>query len=196
MGLGFLEDIVKGEHIEFRGIPLGASLEEVQGKEQDFDDFYQKNSGHMSHLEYLFEVGDAEEITLYYGFDEEKIAAGIDRIDLYLKAYPKVSWKKEKGAVGTAFYQSVEQNKIGAYARPFLETQQALIHFYNDLLGSPRINNKEALFPKDYQNFMRYTWDKGTLGLSLTSYLDDLDNSEYCQVFYLLKLSLYKQSKI
>lgn len=194
MSLSFFEEIIKNKSIEFRGVPLGASLEEVQDEEQDFDDFYQKNAGHMSHLEYLFEVGEAEEITLYYGFDDQKLSEGVDRIDLYLKAYPKIYWREKKGTVGIEFYQAVQQNKIQPYAKPFLETQEALINFYNDLLGSPTINNKEALFPKAHQNYRCYTWIKGNLGLSLTSYLDDLDNSEYGQVFYQLKLSLYKQT--
>lgn len=164
------DDIIRQPGFFFRGVPLGASLLEVSFHEGED---YEAVEGSLSHYEYYFEVGDMEEVLLYYDYKkEEKI---VTAIHLILKAYPKIYWKDEGGAKEQEFFQLVQEQQLAPYSTAFLTTKDQVINQLTNSLGTPLITEKDSVYSQAHQQFQKYAW-KGKDGLTLTvsSYLDDL----------------------
>ncbi|BDS11869.1 hypothetical protein [Aureispira anguillae] len=188
------DEIIKEKSIQFRGIALGTSVDEVIAKEGN--NFRRKNSGHMSHLNYSSEVGKWEDMTLYYGFNSNHDVLKIDRISCWLYAYPRIYWEEAGGTDLGEFLKQVETNQLQEHAQVFLNTQQELIQLFDGLLGAAsKIERKDSVYRKKHQNFMRYTWFKDDLQLSLMSYLHDKDFPEG-PITYNMKLNLVKRTYI
>lgn len=188
------DEIIKEKSIEFRGVAIGASIEEVIAKEGN--KFRRKNSGHMSHLNYSSEVGKWEDMTLYYGFNEDHDTPKIDRISLWLYTYPKIYWEEAGGTNVIEFLNQLDANQWQEHAQVFCKTQQELIQLFDELLGpASKIERKDAVYRKKYQNFVRYTWFKDDLQLSLMSYLHDKDFPEG-PITYNMKLNLVERTYV
>ncbi|MBQ4818572.1 hypothetical protein [Aquimarina sp. MMG016] len=162
-------DIIKEEGFFFRGVPLGASLDEVKELE-GFD--YEEVLGSLPHYEYFIETGEMEEIIIYYGFKEGEDT--INSIDLFLYAYPKIYWEDSGGEIITDFFKLTQQGKLEEYSKHFDGAKNKIIQRLEDQLGKPEIVETDNVFNQPYHKFKKYMWrGDNKVFLSATEYIDD-----------------------
>ncbi|MCF6350619.1 MAG: hypothetical protein L3J23_06250 [Flavobacteriaceae bacterium] len=177
-------DIIKEESILFRGVNIGDNLKTVEHKEGNN---FKKKIGSLSHYKYYFEVGETEDLILYYGFNKE--VKKVDRIKLLFKAYPKYYWKKDGGKELFDFFGLIENNNLKKYLKTFNLVYNEVIKHFTDLLGKPKVETSDSVFNKPYQNFSKSFWVKNKLRLTITSYLDD-NSGLQGPVFQLMEILL------
>lgn len=162
-------DIIKDKGFFFRGIPLGASLDEI--KELEGDDYYEV-LGSLPHYEYYMETGEMEEIFIYYGFKEEDYK--VKYIRLFLYAYPRIYWKNEGNKDAVEFFNRTKQGKLDEYSKNFESAKKLILQGLNDNLGKPKIEEKDEVFDQPYHKFKKYMWrGENKMFLSATEYVDD-----------------------
>lgn len=186
MEVSFFKDIIKNKSIEFRGVALGSDLEEIKAREGDN---FRKKNGSLAHYRYSFELGEAEEVSLTYGYLSPDTSGGIKEITLILESFPLVYWNKAEQGNDGAFFRKMQANEIQDYAKSFLKTKAEIIEFYDNLLGPAEVQTKNSQFRKKYQNYELRFWIKDNLRLFLMTYLNDKDYPEG-EITYFMKLGL------
>lgn len=168
-------EIVKSDGIYFRGVSLGDSLskvKEIEGTE------FEENNNYNPHYKYYFEIGEMEEITIYYGFNNNEDI--VNEIELLFISYPNFYWKKEGNNNVIDFFNLLQNNQLQPYSTIFLKTQNQLInHFTTVFKKEPIVEKKDTVFNQSYQNFSVCSWDiENEIRLSIMSYIDDsIDNN-------------------
>jgi len=180
----FFNDIIKEKSISFRGVTIGDDLKIVENKEGSN---FKKKIGSLSHYKYFFEVGEMEEIILYYGFD--KSDEKVDRIKLLFKMYPEYYWRKNDGKDLIDFFTLLENNCLQKYLKPINGVYDEVIKHFTNLLGEPIEEMSDSVYNKSYQNFKRSFWVENNLRLTITSYLDDSNDSPG-SIFQLMEIVL------
>lgn len=173
-------DIIKSESLFFRGVELGASLDQVEEKEgMDYD----KVTGSLPHYEYYVETGEMEEIFMYYGFKTE--TQKVDYIRLFLYTYPKIYWENAGGNALSEFFDKVHNQQIAEYTTSFDHTMTKIINHFTSILGTPKLEELDEVFSKPYHEFKKYSWVKDAMMLSISSYIDDTKEGSVKKVLQL-----------
>ncbi|HHC80437.1 MAG TPA: hypothetical protein ENK46_11185 [Flavobacteriia bacterium] len=167
--------IVKTNSIFFRGITFNDTKKTIELREGS--NFTNKSGGSLPHYEYCFEVGEVEEINLYYGFNvtNEKL----DRINLFFYSFPDYYWRKKGGNNLSEFNKLMYNNLIHEFSVIYLEVVTAILEIFTKNLGRPSIEKGNNVFKEDYQDYTTYIWKQKNESnnkqtrLSLTKYLDD-----------------------
>lgn len=164
------DEIIKTNDIFFTGIKIGDDIDEtLQKKGKPARDKRLSNP----YLRYFYEVGEMEEITIYYNFTES--TNKVTQIRLYLISYPDFYWKKEGGKDYQGFSDLLQSNQIQPYSEVFLNTLNRIIaHFTNIFNKPPALENDSDPFNEPYQNYKSYSWSyEEKYRLSVTFYIDD-----------------------
>ncbi|MBL4663572.1 MAG: hypothetical protein JKY22_08470 [Flavobacteriaceae bacterium] len=165
--------IIKAEGINFRGVTIGSNMEAIEAREGNpFD----KDDGSLPHYRYTYKLGEAEEITLYYNFYPSSLE--MYKIELILKSYPGYYWRLSGGTDDSVFFQQKIENKLQPFLQDFTRVKEYIIGHFIDALGDPKIDQKDIVFNKPYQNFAKYSWVKDGMRLIVVTYLDDEDATQ------------------
>lgn len=166
-----INDIIKAPGINFRGIALGDPISDVEKKEGGYTE---KKLYSNPFLKYFFEVGEMEEISIYYNFEEadEKVKW----ITLHFIHYPDYYWKKEGHSMDDFHSLVFEKHQIPA-SQLFTDTLNDVVgHFTKAFKKKPSIITKDSVFREAYHNYRCYKWDiENDLRLSVMVYCDDND---------------------
>jgi len=160
--------IIKNKTITFRGLDIGVDLAEVEKIEgSDF----KKKIGSLSNYKYFYEVGEMEDLTIYYGFNpkDEKV----DYIKLILETYPKFYWSEAGGTDILDFITLVESGDLEKYLILFDSVLEKIIIHFTNLLGDAKIETKDEVFSQSHHKFKRYIWISNDYYLTVTTYIDD-----------------------
>lgn len=163
-------EIIKTNDIHFRGIKVGDDINDVIKKEGTPT---QEKRYSTPFLSYFYEIGEMEEILLYYNFIED--TNKITEIKLFFFSYPDFYWKKEGGVDYQEFTNLLENNKIQKYSEVFIDTLNEIINHFTVLFDAPpTLTTSDFVFNLPYQNYRCYDWIyKELYRLSVISYIDD-----------------------
>jgi hypothetical protein len=163
-------DIIKNDSIYFRGIHLGDPISKVIDVEGES---FEANVYSNPYYKYFFEVGEMEEITIYYKFNAQEKC--VEDIELIFIQYPDYYWKKEGHTNETDFFNLLQNNQLQAYSALFLNTRHQLInHFTAIFKKEPSVVKKDVVFDQAYQNFTVCSWEiENELRFSIMCYIDD-----------------------
>jgi len=164
------DEIIKTNDIHFRGIKIGDDINDVITKEGTPTEEKRYSNPFLS---YFYEVGETEEILVYYNFLED--TNKVTEIKLFFISYPDFYWKKDGGNNYVEFTNLLENNKIQKYSEIFLDTLHKIIdHFTTIFKSSPTIKIHDEVFNLPYQNFKAYAWEYEEIyRLSVITYIDD-----------------------
>ena len=86
------QEIIKTDTLFFRSIKIGDSIdlvEEIEGPPNEIKEYSNP------FYRYFFEIGEMEELLVYYGYrlEEKKV----EEVSVYLTHYPDYYWKKAGG---------------------------------------------------------------------------------------------------
>ena len=164
------DEIIKTSDIHFRKIKIGDDISEVLKMEGTPTEEKRYNNPFLS---YFYEIGEMEEILVYYNFLES--SNKVTEIKLFFISYPDFYWKKQGGTDYIEFTSELENNKIQKYSEAFLQTLDKIIdHFTTIFDYSPSINTTDETFNLPYQNYKSYAWTfKELYRLSVVTYIDD-----------------------
>lgn len=167
-----INDIIKAPGINFRGIALGEPISEVEKKEGPYTE---KKLYSNPFLKYFFEIGEMEEISIYYNFEEKD--EQVKWITLHFIHYPDHYWTKEGNTDITDFWMLFEKNEIQAYSHVFTDTVSDVVKHFTDVFKKePVIDKKDPIFKEACHNYNSYNWEvENDLRLSVTTYADDSD---------------------
>ncbi|MFD1604389.1 hypothetical protein ACFSJW_13350 [Flavobacterium artemisiae] len=163
-------EIIKTNDIFFRGIKIGDTINDVRQKEGTPTE---ENLYNNPFLSYFYEVGEMEEITVYYNFIES--TSKVTQISLYFISYPDFYWKKEGSENYQEFSDMLVNNKIQKYSKVFLHTLDKIVAHFTALFNeAPSLEKNSDPFNQPYQNYKSYSWTyKNEYRLSVISYIDD-----------------------
>ncbi len=170
--MSLINDIIKEPGINFRGIALGAPISTVETKEGPYAE---KKLYSNPFLKYDAEIGEMEEIRLYYNFEEADEL--VKEIILHFIHYPDFYWTKEGHQDINAFWMLFEKNEIQVYSQVFTNTVSDVVKHFTDAFNKePALVKDDSIFNQDYHNFRCYAWDiENELRLSVMTYADDSD---------------------
>ena len=97
----------------------------------------------------------------------------IYNLELTLKTYPKYYWKKSGGTNIIDFYEETKNNTLQNHLPDFLACKEKLIAHFDAQLGESECDNKDFVYNKPHQNFVKHTWISEGSRLVLMSFLDD-----------------------
>jgi len=170
-----VDTIIKTDNIFFRGLTFEASKKSIESKEGA--NFKNKSGGSLPHYEYFFEVGEVEEIVLYYGFDANN--SKLNRINLLFYSFPDYYWRKKGGNNLSEFNKLIYNEKIQEFSLIYNKVTLSILEIFTKSLGQPEIEKGNNVFNKRYQNYTTYIWEKHNpindklTRLTITKYLDD-----------------------
>jgi len=162
---------IKAEGISFRGVNIGDSIETVVLKEGKL---YKDRGGTLPNYKYFIELGEMEELTLVYAYNEE--TKNIYNLELRLKTYPKYYWEENDGTDEVEFYQKVNSKDLDAYVPHFINYKNKIIAHFENQLGNPQVEKKDFVFKLPHQNFLKHTWTVEDRHLNIMSYENDLNS--------------------
>ncbi len=167
-----INDIIKEPGINFRGIALGDPISKVETKEGPYAE---KKLYSNPFLRYDAEIGEMEEIRLYYNFEEADEL--VKEITLHFIHYPDFYWTKEGNTDINAFWMLFEKNEIQSYSQLFTNTVSDVVRHFTDAFNKePIVVKDDSVFNQDYHNYICYIWDiENELRLSVMTYADDSD---------------------
>lgn len=173
--LSLIQDIVKTNTIDFRGVPIGSPMDLVLEKEGTPAEI---NEYANPFYRYFLEIGEMEELTVYYNYELEK--KQVKHIALHLIHYPDHYWKEAGNSDPSEFWDLLNKNQLQPFSEVFYETVQDLISFFTTLFNQePVFSTKDAVpFDEPHNAFKSYTWTDDTHHLNLRTYVDDkIDNN-------------------
>lgn len=167
-----INDIIKETGIHFRGIALGAPLSEVEEKEGPYAE---KKLYSNPFIRYFIEIGEMEELTIYYDFLEADEL--VKEMTVFLIHYPDHYWTKEGHSNMSDFWIRFDKNELQAYSTLFHDTVNDLVKHFTDVFQKePAIDTKDSFFKEPYNNFKCYTWAiEHEHRLTILVYADDSD---------------------
>ncbi len=167
-----INDIIKEPGINFRGIALGDSVTTVEDKEGPYTE---KKLYSNPFIHYYIEIGEMEELSLYYNFLEADEL--VREITLSLVHFPDHYWTKEGHTDMTEFWARFEKGELQAYSTVFNDTVNDMVrHFTNVFKKEPVIKTEDSVFKESYHQFKCYAWDiENKVRLSVMTYADDSD---------------------
>ncbi len=165
-----LNDIVKTNSIHFRNIKIGDAMtvvEQLEGQPEEIKEYSNP------FYRYYFEVGEMEELTIYYNYakDEKRV----NEITLHLIHYPDHYWKKEGHQDATVFWNLLQNNKLQSFSNVFTNTVTDVVAFFTHTLNQEPIQSIENSTPfhAPHQNYKLYHWTHNGQYLSIQTYIDD-----------------------
>lgn len=167
-----INDIIKEPGINFRGIALGDPISDVEKKEGPYAE---KKLYSNPFLRYEAEIGEMEEIHLYYNFEEADEL--VKEITLHLTHYPDFYWAKEGHTDMTEFWARFEKSELQPYSSVFNDTVNDVVRHFTDVFKKePVIKTKDSVFKEPYHQFKCFAWDiENEARLSVMTYADDSD---------------------
>lgn len=171
-----IQELIKTNTVYFRDIQIGDSMEHVEQIEGTPSDI---NEYTNPFYRYFFEIGEMEEMTLYYNYTkEEKL---VKEIKLFFIHYPDHYWKKAGHDDPIEFWNLLNNNQLQPYSTVFTNTVNDVVAFFTNTLNQEPIISSETngVFDAPHQNYkvLRWTIDEQYY-LSIQTYVDDsIDNN-------------------
>lgn len=169
-----INDIITANSIHFRNIKIGDTIElveQIEGAPTEIKEYSNP------FYRYYFEIGEMEEITLYYNIKEKLV----DEISLHFIHYPDHYWKKEGNSDPAEFWNLLNNNQLKPYSTVFTNTVENILDFFtNTLHQKPTLSSElSGAFDLPHQNYKLYKWTIDELYyLSIQTYIDDsIDNN-------------------
>ncbi|MFK7796703.1 MAG: hypothetical protein AB8E82_04560 [Aureispira sp.] len=137
------------------------------------DSNFSKKEGHNPHYRYSQELGEAEDIMLYYGYDAN--SQQINRITLIFESILNIYSDALHGNDGL-LDQALQQNNTQLYTIiPHQVCMQFIDYCNSKLLAAPvQYSNGDGLFDQAHHQFRCYTWQAPSgATLRLMQYIDD-----------------------
>ena len=181
--------IIRSNNIFYRGLNLGATKKEIEAKE-GFN-YINKSGVSKPHYKYFYEVGEVEEINIYYGFSPKN--EKLSNITLYFFSFPDYYWRKKGGKNIAHFNKLMYDEQISEFSAIFDEVTKMVLDIFVSELGAPKIHREHNVFNKGYQHYIAYSWNienetsNKRTNLLLIKYLDD---SIFDDVKLIMKLLL------
>lgn len=171
MSKELFNEVIKTNDIHFRGIQIGENIENVINIEGTPTEEKRYSNPFLS---YFYEVGEMEEIKVYYNFLED--SNEVIEIKLFFISYPDYYWKNEGGEDYTEFTNLLVNNAIQKYSEAFQSTVNEIINHFKVLFNEePTISTTDQVYNLPYQNYKSNAWVfKDKYRLSVTTYIDDL----------------------
>jgi len=173
MTTSLINEIIKEPGIYFRGIALGDLISKAEKKEGHYAE---KKLYSNPFIRYDFEIGEMEEMFLYYNFLESDEL--VNEITLHFIHYPDYYWKKEGNSMND-FHQLVFEKHQIPSSQVFEDTlKDVIIHFTEAFKKEPSIITTDSVFKEAYHNYRCYRWEiENDVRLSVMTYCDDSDTS-------------------
>ncbi|MGL5888955.1 MAG: hypothetical protein ACRC3B_03680 [Bacteroidia bacterium] len=171
--MNLIAEIIKSTNINFRNTQLGDTpqrVKEIEGNECE------ENAYSNPFYRYLFEVGEMEEVIVYYNFDADITA--VKEITVYFIHYPDHYWKKAGNTDLNEFYDGINNKSLPDYCNEIFEqTMKEVLTFFQELIpNAPVVSLSDAAFNEPYHNFSSYQWKlDNDHWLSVARYVDDAD---------------------
>lgn len=165
-----IHDLINTGTIHFRNIKVGDSLElveQIEGAPTEIQEYSNP------FYRYFFEIGEMEEITVYYNYNlEDRL---VHTISLYLFHYPDHYWKKAGNTDPIEFWNLLNNNQLQPYSTVFSDTLKDVIAFFTKTLNEEPTSSSEknGVFDEPYQNYKVFRWNVDEYNLSIQTYIDD-----------------------
>ncbi|MGL4596327.1 MAG: hypothetical protein ACRCYO_02290 [Bacteroidia bacterium] len=163
-------ELIKTNSINFRNIKIGDAMsivEQIEGQPEEIKEYSNP------FYRYYFEIGEMEEITVYYNYEKDEKC--VKEISLYLIHYPDHYWKKEGHSDTLEFWNLLHQNQLQPFSTVFTNTVTEVIAFFTKTLNQEPTQSSEYSVPFDapHQNYKQYRWMHNEQYLFIQTYIDD-----------------------
>jgi hypothetical protein len=171
--MSLFSEIIKTRSIHFRNVQPGdtsARVKEVEGNECE-----EKLNSNPCYR-YFFEVGEMEEVVVYYNFDTA--VQFVTEITVFFIHYPDHYWRKAGNTDLGEFENAVNKGSLPGYCNEvFEQTYNEVMQFFRELISSaPSVSLKDGAFNKPHQQFNSNLWElENDRWLSVMRYVDDTD---------------------
>lgn len=167
------QDIIKTDTLFFRSIKIGDSIDlvnEIEGPPNEIKEYSNP------FCKYFFEIGEMEELVVYYGYRLEE--RKVEEITVHLTHYPDYYWKNAGGIDEIEFWNFLINNQLQPFSEIFTNTvNQIITHFERILNLAPTLSNENSgPFNQPQNEYKNYQWlVNGQYYFSVTTYIDDKD---------------------
>jgi hypothetical protein len=164
-------ELIKTDNIHFRNVKIGDPIElieQIEGIPTEIKEYSNP------FYRYSFEIGEMEEISLYYNYDKEERL--VNQITLHFIHYPDHYWKKAGHNDPMEFWNLLNNSQLQPYSTIFTNTVNDLVAFFTRTLNQePVISSKiDGAFDSPHQNYKALYWNvQEQYILSIQTYVDD-----------------------